>query len=84
MSLLRLKGIHCLNESDGTDADQILRLFLFDIIFLYDVSNQTQIVFNQLVSGFLIALTQQGDTARLLRLVQRLLKGIAADVAHIA
>ena len=84
MPFFGLEGIHSLDQTDGSNADQILCLFLFVIIFLYNMRNQAQIVFNQLVSGLLIVLTQQRDTAGLLLFIKRLLKGITADIAHIA
>ena len=66
-SFCRVKAGNALDESDGPDGDQIVLIDALGIVFLYDVRDQTQIVFDQCVPGFRVALSQTIQTFPLLR-----------------
>lgn len=66
-SFCRVKAGNALDESDGPDGDQIVLVGILGVVFLYDVRDQTQIVFDQCVPGFRVALSQTIQTFPLLR-----------------
>ena len=50
-----VKGINRLNESDRADGDQIVLIFICEIVFAHDVGDQPQIVLDQLGARRVVA-----------------------------
>ena len=81
--LVRLEGIHGLDEADGTDGDEILDTHACVLKPPGDVHHQPEIVFDEGLLGRRIALHEGGDALRLLLGLEGRRQDVAAaDVEH--